>query len=100
MYQKSESRSVVFDSLRNSSGQNTGVGSLVQFVCVCVCVCVCVLNKSDYFRNLTIVLVGWLHMVWIGAPARAGPVGQKRLERGQLDESLRAAGRFWEPGCR
>ena len=96
MYQKSESHSVVSDSLWNSPGQNTGVGSLVQFVCVCVCV----LNKSDYCRNLTIVSVGWLHMIWIGAPARAGQVGQKRLGRGQLDASLRTAGRCWEPGCR
>ena len=65
-----------------------------------LCVSVCVLNKSDYCRNLTIVLVGRLHMIWIGAPARAGQVGQKRLGRGQLDASLRAARRCWEPGCR
>ena len=62
-----------------------------------LCVSVCVLYKSDYCRNLTIVLVGLLHMIWIGAPARAGHVGQKRLGRGQLDASLR---RCWEPGCR
>ena len=67
---------------------------------LCVCVCVCILNKSDYRINLTIVSVGWLHMIWIGAPARAGQVGQNRLGRGQLDASLRTAGRCWEPGCR